>query len=343
MEHPEMMNKYKELLKINEKLTQLHWIVAQVAGENDLNTMHNLILNGFMQIAEVPGCHFIILDDNGQPIHMVKRSINDNPFISCAAYQKILKHVNTIGLQDLFLPDTHFCRDCQGECGLAMLQILPLYNKHGNPLAVLLAQHQNHPKKSEETQMILELFTIQVSLALENAMLNKKFENLSITDALTGLYNHRYFAERLQKEINLCSFMPKQLCLIMLDVDRFKNYNDSFGHPAGDQVLKIMSRIFIKNIGPKDVVARYGGEEFAFILPDTTLQESIYRAEKIRFAVENTEFPYRPVTASLGVAHYPAHTLQINELLQLADKALYQAKAAGRNRVVVASEIVDGS
>ena len=339
LEHQDMLDKYKELLKINEKLTQLHWIVAQVAGENDLNTMYNLILNGFMQIAEVPGCHFIILDDNGLPIQMVKRSIEDNPFITCAAYQKILKHVNTIGIQDLLLPHAHFCNDCPGECGLDMIQILPLYNKHGNPLAVLLAQHQNRPSTNEETQMILELFTIQVSLALENAMLNKKFENLSITDALTGLYNHRYFAERLQKEVNLCSYMPKQLCLIMLDVDKFKSYNDSFGHPAGDQVLKTMSKTFIKNIRAKDVVARYGGEEFAFILTDSSPQEAVSLAEKIRLAVENTDFAYRPVTASLGVAHYPAHTLQINGLLELADKALYQAKASGRNRVVVASEI----
>ncbi|SHK80916.1 GGDEF domain-containing protein [Desulforamulus aeronauticus] len=339
LEHQNMLAKYKELLKINEKLTQLHWIVAQVAGETDLNTMHNLILNGFMQIAEVPGCHFILLDDNGIPFQTVKRSIEDNPFVSCEAYQKIFSQINTIGNQNLLLPHSHFCNNCSGECGLAMLQILPLHNKHGNPLAVLLAQHLNHPTINDETQMILELFTIQVSLALENAMLNKKFENLSITDALTGLYNHRYFAERLQKEVSLCSCMPKELCLIMLDVDKFKNYNDSFGHPAGDRVLKTMSKTFTQTIRPMDVVARYGGEEFAFILPNTSPQEGIHLAEKIRCAVANTDFAYRPITASLGVAHYPAHTPHSIELLKLADKALYQAKANGRNRVVVASDI----
>ncbi len=335
----DLLNKYKALVKVNEKLTQLHWILAQVAGENDLHTMHNLILNGFMQIAEVAGCHFILLDENGYSGEIIKRNPGNSPFGSCSAYKKILAQVNHIKNEDLTLPHAVFCEDCQEHCGLGILQILTLYGKHGNPLAVILAQHHNRPSPCEEANMILELFTIQVSLTLENAMLNKKFQNLSITDALTNLYNHRYFAEKMQKEISLCRYMKKEICLIMLDVDFFKSYNDNFGHPAGDMVLKTMSKIFSQVVRPKDIVARYGGEEFAFILPETTLRDGIELAEKIRQSIENTVFPHRPVTASLGIANYPAHTTNAKELLELADKALYHAKSAGRNRVSAALSV----
>lgn len=334
----DVLEKYMQLVKVNEKLTQLHWIVAQVAGENDLHTMHNLILNGFMQIAEVPGCYFILLDENGDPSVTVKRMANTSPFGSynCTAYLNIRQRLQSIGNMAIPVPHAIFCEQCEEACDLAMLQVVTLYGKHGNPLAIIIAPYLQPPSNSEETTMILELFTIQVSLALENAMLNKKFENLSITDALTGLYNHRHFAERLQKETELCTYMHKEMCLIMLDVDNFKSYNDNFGHPAGDQVLRTMAKIFTQSTRTKDIVARYGGEEFALILPNTGLPEAVELAESIRQNIENTAFPHRAVTASLGIANYPEHSTNAQELLGLADKALYFAKSTGRNRVIVA-------
>lgn len=335
----DVFEKYRALLKINDKLTQLHWIVAQVAGENDLHTMHNLILNGFMQIAEVPGCYFILLRENGEPGAIVKRLINNTPFGSCVAYQNIIENIGSIGNVQLTLPNPVFCENCLEQCGLSVIQVVTLNGKQGNPLGVFIAPHHNKPSSTDEANMILELFTIQVSLALENAMLNKKFESLSITDALTELYNHRYFAERLSKEMDLCNIMHKQMCLIMLDVDNFKGYNDSYGHPAGDIVLKTISKVFSQVTRVKDIVARYGGEEFALILPDTTLQDAMVVAERLRQAIERTEFAYRRVTASLGVAHCPIHTNNAKGLLDMADRALYLAKSSGRNKVVVASDV----
>lgn len=330
--------KYISLVKVNEKLTQLHWIVAQISGENDLHTMYNLVLNGFMQIAEVPGCQFILLDEKGYAKEIIYRCIEGNPFCSCDAYHKVTSMINKMKNMDLILPHNDFCGECQGDCGLKRVQIISLYGRNSNPLAVICAQHYDLPLICEETQMILELFTMQVSLALENALLNKKFKNLSITDALTGLYNHRYFAEKLQKAITSCHCCGnKELCIIMLDVDKFKSYNDSYGHPAGDHVLKTIGNVLTQMARPKDLVARYGGEEFAFILPDTSLTEGIDLAEKVRQAIENTTFPFRPVTASMGIANYPIHTSDPQDLLKLADKALYNAKSNGRNRVMTAS------
>ncbi|CCO09130.1 GGDEF domain-containing protein [Desulforamulus hydrothermalis] len=330
-----ILSKFQKLVKLNEKLTQLHWIVAQIAGEHDLRTMYNLILNGFMEIAEVAGCQLLVLDENGAPIANVQRSLANNPFGSCGKLSKILSHMHRIKNTALALPHPICCGHCGSPCQ-GMLQVLTLDSKYGKPLAIIMAQYEQPPDTAEERHMILELFTIQVSLALENALLNKKFESLSFTDALTGLYNHRYFAERINREVRLNGHVSRHIGLIMLDVDFFKDYNDRFGHPAGDRVLITLGQLFRQAVRPGDIAARYGGEEFAFILPDTGLEECIRLAEHIRQTVAATTFPHRPVTVSLGVAHCPTHTADAGQLPALADKALYAAKAAGRNRVKVA-------
>ncbi|WP_273483051.1 sensor domain-containing diguanylate cyclase [Desulforamulus ruminis] len=330
----EVVNKVKALVQMNEKLTQLHWIVAQVAGENNLHTMYNLILNGFMQIAEVPGCHFILLDENGKFLDIVKRCLENNSFCTCPSSREIFSQQSKLALNELSFPHSDYCSGCQEHCPIRNLQIYHLNGRDGNPLAILCAHHFEPPRYNEENTMILELFTIQVSLALENALLNKKLKNLSITDALTGLYNHRYFVEHLHLELNTCCKTAGEMCLMMLDVDDFKGYNDAYGHPAGDEVLKIMAKTFTENIRPKDIVARYGGEEFAFILPHTNLQEGIALGEKIRRAIESRTFPLRQVTASLGIAHFPTHSRDSDHLLKLADTALYMAKTGGRNKLI---------
>lgn len=322
----DVVEKIKTLVEVNKKLTQLHWIVAQIAGENDLNTMYNLILNGFMQIAEVPGCQFVLLDENRQPLKSIGRGITPNQSESeaCLALQFLTEPVPTC---------QKYCGSCKINCSIDSLQNIFLYGRNGNPLAVIFAFSNEPLKVSEETNMILELFTLQVSLALENAILNKKLQDLSETDALTGLYNHRYFAEHLQKDVAKCLGQNKEVCLLMLDVDNFKGYNDTFGHPAGDLVLQTLAKLFLRYSRPFDIVARYGGEEFAFILPNTKLHQGIAQAEKIRQAIAETIFEHRKVTVSIGVANSPTNTSNASELLQLADQALYYAKSSGRNKI----------
>lgn len=330
----EVVEKVKMLVQINEQLTQLHWIVAQVAGENNLHTMYNLILNGFMQIAGISGCHFILLDEHGKPLEIVKRCLDNNSFCSCPSSREIISRYSRVRTKELTLPYPECCSDCETFCNINVLQIINLHGRNGDPLASLCAHHFESPKISDESNMILELFTIQVSLALENALLNKKLKNLSITDALTGLYNHRFFVERLNLEIKNHRNLPREMCLMMLDVDNFKGYNDTYGHPAGDEILKGMAKTFMENIRAGDIAARYGGEEFAFILPNTNLQDGIALGEKIRLAIESRDFPNRRVTASLGIAHYPTHAREGDHLLKLADMALYSAKTTGRNKLI---------
>ena len=191
----------------------------------------------------------------------------------------------------------------------------------------------------------LELFqTIapQLAVAIDRASLKEKageFEQLSVTDSLTGLLNRRYIEERLAEEIKRSTRHGYPMSFMMLDVDNFKSYNDSFGHPAGDEALKIVGNVIRETLRGADVAARHGGEEFSILLPQTTREEAITIAERIRANLEATKFAHRQVTASIGVACCSAELCLSADLVSAADRALYRAKGGGRNRVVAFEDI----
>ncbi|MFL6373647.1 MAG: diguanylate cyclase [Pyrinomonadaceae bacterium] len=188
-------------------------------------------------------------------------------------------------------------------------------------------------------QESLDLFLAvapQLAVAIDRALLKDKagkFEQLSVTDALTGLLNRRYIEARLVEEVKRSNRHGFPMSFMMLDVDNFKGYNDSFGHPAGDEALKIVAHVIRETLRAADVAARFGGEEFAILLPQTTGEEGIAIAERIRHNLEHTPFPNRQVTASIGVASCSAELCISADLVAAADRALYEAKRRGRNRV----------
>jgi len=158
-------------------------------------------------------------------------------------------------------------------------------------------------------------------------------EALATYDGMTGLANHRTFQERLREEIVRSRAENTPLALLLVDVDHFKAYNDRFGHPAGDQALKIVARLLGDSLRASDLAARYGGEEFAAILPATGATGAGTVAERVRAACEAMVFPNRAVTLSIGVALLEGS--DAGEVIEAADQALYAAKRGGRNRVVV--------
>ena len=160
-----------------------------------------------------------------------------------------------------------------------------------------------------------------------------EFEQLSVTDALTGLLNRRYMEERLTEEVKRSSRHGFPMSFMMLDVDHFKSYNDQFGHPAGDIALKIVAHVIRETLRGADVAARFGGEEFSILLPQTTGEEAVAIAERIRGNIEHADFPHRIVTTSIGVASCSAELCASADIVSAADKALYEAKRHGRNRV----------
>lgn len=181
----------------------------------------------------------------------------------------------------------------------------------------------------------------------ELAEANARLGQLAVTDGLTGLYNHRHFHERLSLELERSQRSGRPVSLLMIDVDHFKAYNDTYGHPAGDEILRQLSQVLSSERRANDVVARYGGEEFAVILVDASKFTAAKIAEKLREDVFAHEFPRRPrqdvrdnregrLTISAGVATFPDDALDPEALVAAADTALYAAKRSGRNRIVLA-------
>jgi diguanylate cyclase (GGDEF)-like protein len=163
---------------------------------------------------------------------------------------------------------------------------------------------------------------------------NRLLKNLSIIDGLTGLYNHRHIYERLEEEVQRCSRHKCSFTVMILDIDHFKNINDTFGHLVGDKILSELSGILRDNTRQIDLVGRYGGEEFLIMLADTSLSEGFNVAEKIRQIVLSTEFFQKiRLTISIGLEEYSGE--KVSELLEKADNKLYIAKNTGRNKCIM--------
>lgn len=172
-----------------------------------------------------------------------------------------------------------------------------------------------------------------LAATFNSSQLHDQVVELSLTDALTGLRNRRFFDLFLKNEIDRSQRFIRGLAIIILDIDHFKNYNDTFGHLAGDEALRLVSQCLLDNRRKADVVARIGGEEFAVILPETDLKGALEVAEKIRLSVANHTGLQRLVTVSLGVSELRDNKSAFELLIEQADKALYEAKRTGRNRV----------
>ncbi|PLX49715.1 MAG: hypothetical protein C0613_06605 [Desulfobulbaceae bacterium] len=162
---------------------------------------------------------------------------------------------------------------------------------------------------------------------------NERLQEISVTDSLTGLFNHRHIIERLQEHVSSSTRYQHDLAVMMLDIDHFKKVNDTYGHPFGDEVLERISATMRKVIRVVDIAGRYGGEEFLVVMPETDLQEAVGIAERVRRAMEELTWE-RPIrlTVSAGVAAWqPGESA--SRLISRADALLYEAKKAGRNQV----------
>jgi len=191
-----------------------------------------------------------------------------------------------------------------------------------------MQQSEASMRRLNEIAMELE----RERLKLQDA--NKQLEHLAVTDALTGLRNRRAFQALFEEEFAKHLRTENPLSLIILDVDRFKNLNDKYGHTAGDHVLRILAEVLQRSSNVGEYPARYGGEEFVIVLPNVGAEHAFERAEAYRLALESEDFKYSAVTASFGVATASGRLTDAKKLIDQADEALYEAKRQGRNRSI---------
>jgi diguanylate cyclase (GGDEF)-like protein len=209
----------------------------------------------------------------------------------------------------------------------------------GDTLGMLhLVSEDREPIQRWET--LATLVSEQVGLAISNLNLRQLLQNQSIRDGLTNLFNRRFMQETLDRELSRAKRLNLPLTVAMADIDRFKTYNDTLGHEAGDQALQEIGTLLINSVRKDDVPCRYGGDELAVILPGASLDDAFARVEQFRLAVKRLRLRHSDdalgmVTVSLGLAGYPAHGATAKDLLRAADEALYEAKHAGRDQVVI--------
>jgi diguanylate cyclase (GGDEF)-like protein/PAS domain S-box-containing protein len=222
----------------------------------------------------------------------------------------------------------------------------------GQTLGLLHIALQVNPRSMRPARPIdrrLHALTDRVGPALANLKLRDALREMALRDSLTGLYNRRYLEDALIRELHRAERAAKPVSVVMIDVDHFKQFNDNFGHDAGDFVLSALARAITKSVRPSDIACRYGGEELAIVLPDASLECAQERVAEMQVAIRNTTLTHLgralpPPTASFGIAVYPKDGTRPADLLRSADQALYRAKQAGRDRVCVAGHAVhDGS
>lgn len=235
------------------------------------------------------------------------------------------------GLETLLGPDAP----------MASILIVPLVAAE-RTVGMALFAHRDSGRYAPRDLQSLQSLASLVANALENVRLHQSLREMAVTDGLTGLTNHRRLQEILREELERSGRYGRPVSVILCDVDNFKQYNDTYGHPQGDDLLQRMARVLLANVRMVDTVARYGGEEFCIVLPETDRVQARYMADRLRAAVAGTAFQGKNSahiinkTMSFGVASFPLDTRNPGQLVGLADEALYRAKHAGKNQVQVA-------
>lgn len=307
---------------------------------------------GYMLVA-LAGCHLQGMpnssredgEDAGMPLSLPKHSP-----VLWRSYMPYLLFP-TVGL--LLLHTVHQTGDEKYEKGVyigaAVLVCLILIRQvfallENNHLTQFLREAYTELEAKNNAMQTLndELHSVKTALEVKNHSLsaaNERLADLALTDGLTGVRNHRAFQERLWEECERSTRYGQSLSVLMLDVDHFKRYNDTYGHLAGDEVLKTVARLLGETARDSDFVARYGGEEFVIILPYMDGDSACAAAERFRHALENAPWPKQPVTASFGLATLSEMVFIPADLLVQADQALYQSKSRGRNCVTHFAQI----
>jgi diguanylate cyclase (GGDEF)-like protein len=336
----------------------LNQATAAVASTFDLNEIIDRILDQLKRVIPYQTAIFLLLDGDDMVIQGIRGLFWQEKY--CGRRMPI--HANTADLevirtqQPMIIPNIHKRPDYYLHPNYARtitsLMVVPLILEK-EVIGVISIDSPEENYFTDEHVRLITAFANQVVIAIKNARLynslqeelqhrkemEKELRRLATTDDLTGCYNRRYFMELAQNEYFRSIRYDHPLSIIMLDIDHFKAVNDTYGHPAGDEVLVQVVQLCQNNIRHNDLLARYGGEEFIMLLPETCAADAQALAERIR-----KEFENHPVykegdlcihtTVSMGIATlFPKRPIPLERLLVCADKALYQSKENGRNRV----------
>jgi len=251
-------------------------------------------------------------------------------------YYELDMAVISSGQPDLGRLDVYEAPD--GNTFYKKVDRIPYFDENGDIAGLTVFSYDITEQKRAEISLLEQRLALEEEIKKRIAA-EKELRRLATTDPLTGIRNRRYFFEFANNELARTRRNNRAFSIILFDVDHFKRTNDTFGHQAGDYVLKTITATCHENLRQIDVLARYGGEEFIILLPDTSIDNAEKVADKIRTLIANQEITFEnhhiPVTVSIGVASFSTNSELLDDLLSRADDALYQAKEAGRNCVIL--------
>ncbi|RMD93855.1 MAG: sensor domain-containing diguanylate cyclase [Calditrichaeota bacterium] len=351
----QLRERYQEIELANKRLKQrltqidtLYSVAAKLGTILDLDELFDYVKKIFTIYFKVHHFSLLILENHSRRKFVVKNFLGISPDLinhlianpTDYIQYSVIKTKKCVHVQDTSREDgNHILLPSHFVSTTGSYLCIPLMDHHKKVLGVLNLFRKNKESFSTEDVEIFIKIGAQIAVALEKNIMFEQTKEQSITDELTGIFNRRYFNQRLEREIQRSKRYEHSLALILLDIDHFKNYNDLHGHLKGDKLLRKLARILDNNLRSADILARYGGEEFVIILPEISKEQAKQVADKLRNKVENTRFehgesqPEGKVTISLGIAVFPEDARHPHKLVECADQALYLAKTSGRNRI----------
>ena len=319
-------------LSLSLQLDELFETAMKVIGETLNVSQYNLMLldeaTGLLYMQAIHGFE----DDN------VRKAVL-TPGEGLAG--KVLKDGNAVVVDNVSKTGEWIYHESEEPIKGSYLGV-PLKRPNGDPIGVVNA-HKNKIKSfAKDDLRLFEAVAENVAISLENARTYQRTKELSHRDDLTGLYNRRYFFVRFEREVERGKRYNRMFSLILMDLDHFKRYNDTYGHLSGDRALQEVAKALRNQIRKVDIIARYGGEEFVVVLPETHKEDALMVADKLRESVSEIGLGAKEggdlLTITAGVSSFPLDSTESLELIEIADKALYLGKAGGRNRVSGAVE-----
>ncbi|MGK2905533.1 MAG: sensor domain-containing diguanylate cyclase [Desulfuromonadales bacterium] len=341
--------KHADGAQLIEKIEGLKGIlnVAQlVVSSLNLDEVLQNILNSAMAVMDMPAGTVALYDTESSQLELHAHAGLSEKFVTLDRWRanpgglthEILDRGELFVIKDTETSD-FFNNPLVIEEGIRSLIAVPLKIQK-RTIGILYLDDFKPREFLEEKLELLSILTSFATMSIDHAWLHERVTKLACTDGLTGLYNHGQFKKHFAEEVARANRYNKALSIILLDVDDFKKFNDTYGHPSGDIVLQEMAHMLRGLLRNSDAIYRYGGEEFIVLLPETALQEAITVAERIRILVE-TESPRflngiskaSGITVSVGVAALPDCGMDTRTLLKSVDDLMYQAKREGKNKV----------
>jgi diguanylate cyclase (GGDEF)-like protein len=347
----ERQKREEEAVKSLEAQHALYNIGLMLTSSEREDELLNIIVEHAIKLIETPAGSIALFDEREGSMEMVVVKGFSKNFEKRVKWkvrkggltEHILNESSTVVIND-FADYKKFDEHTLTTEGIQSLMAVPLVAER-KTIGILYVDDFKPRKYSKKDESILALLATQAATAIEKVQILEKTKKLAITDELTSLYNHRHFVNLLKDELARSKRYKRNLSVILIDIDNFKNYNDTHGHLKGNDALKTLAAAMQKNVRDIDILARYGGEEFGIVLPETGKEDAMECAERIRCAIEKEPLfgedrqPLGKVTASFGVASFPTDAKREHTLMDRADVALYKAKSSGRNMVIDCAKI----